>query len=99
MQLIAGRIGQGYNQRKHRKGAYWEDRYHATAVETDQYLAQCLVYIDINMVWAGVVKHPIDWPYGGYTEIQSPRERYAVIDQEKPWRSLQALIVDGSKKQ
>ena len=26
MQLVAGRTGQEYNQRKNRKGAYWEDR-------------------------------------------------------------------------
>jgi len=26
MQLIAGRTGQEYNQRKRRKGAFWEDR-------------------------------------------------------------------------
>jgi putative transposase len=32
IQLIAGRTGQEYNQRKDRKGAYWEDRYHATAL-------------------------------------------------------------------
>ena len=38
MQLIAGRVGQEYNQRKQRKGAYWEDRYHATAVDTEDYL-------------------------------------------------------------
>ncbi len=50
MQLIAGRTGQEYNQRKGRKGAYWEDRYHATAVDTEDYLARCLVYIDLNMV-------------------------------------------------
>ena len=34
MQLIAGRVGRSYNRRKSRKGAFWEDRYHATAVET-----------------------------------------------------------------
>ncbi len=28
MQLIAGRMAQEYNNRKERKGAYWEDRYH-----------------------------------------------------------------------
>ncbi len=32
IKLIAGRTGQEYNQ-KNRKGAFWEDRYHATAVE------------------------------------------------------------------
>ena len=41
IQLIAGRTGQEYNQRKKRKGAFWEDRYHATAVECDRHLAQC----------------------------------------------------------
>ena len=58
IQLVAGRTGQEYNQRKARKGAFWEDRYHATAVEADSHLAQCMVYIDLNMVRAGVVAHP-----------------------------------------
>ena len=52
IQLIAGRTGRDYNQRKARKGAYWEDRYHATAVEADEHLRRCLVYIDLNMVRA-----------------------------------------------
>jgi len=34
IKLIAGRTGQEYNQRKNRKEAFWEDRYHATAVES-----------------------------------------------------------------
>ena len=82
IQLIAGRTGQEYNQRKSRKGAYWEDRYHATAVETDNHLIQCLLYMDLNMVRAGVVNHPSEWPFCGYNEIQQPRERYALVDYE-----------------
>ena len=80
MQLIAGRTAQEYNQRKKRKGAYWEDRYHATAVETGDHLAQCLAYIDLNMVRAGVVVHPGEWKHSGYNEIQQPLQRYTVID-------------------
>ena len=83
MQLIAGRTGQEYNQRKNRKGAFWEDRYHATAVESGNHLIQCLVYIDLNMVRAGVVAHPWEWLYSGYNEIQKPRERYGLIDHER----------------
>jgi len=82
IQLIAGRTGQEYNQRKKRKGAFWEDRYHATAVETNQHLIQCLVYIDLNMVRAGVVSHPHDWDESGYKEIQQPRLRYGLIDHQ-----------------
>jgi len=83
MQLIAGRMAQEYNQRKNRKGAFWEDRYHATAVQTDRHLLSCMIYIDLNMVRAGVVKHPSEWKTSGYNEIMHPPERYTLIDQIK----------------
>jgi REP element-mobilizing transposase RayT len=82
IQLVAGRTGQQFNQRKSRKGADWEDRYRATAEETGEHLIQCLVYIDLNMVRAGVVAHPSEWGFGGYNEILAPRQRYALIDYE-----------------
>ncbi len=56
MQLVAGRTAQEFNLRKNRKGAFLEDWYHAVAVETDEQLIRCLVYIDLNMVRAGAVK-------------------------------------------
>ena len=80
MQLIAGRTAQEFNQRKKRKGAFWEDRYHATAVETNDHLLSCLTYIDLNMVRAGVAAHPSEWAWSGYAEIQEPRERYSIVD-------------------
>ena len=83
IQLIAGKTGQEFNNRKGRKGAYWQDRYHATAVETDNHLIQCMVYIDLNMVRAGVVKHPEDWQFGGYNHILKPPQRYRLVDYKK----------------
>jgi putative transposase len=80
MQLIAGRTAQEYNQRKNRQGAFWEDRYHATAVAADEHLYRCLVYIELNMVRAGVVHHPGTWKESGFIAIQKPPKRYAVID-------------------
>ncbi|MCP4471196.1 MAG: transposase, partial [Gammaproteobacteria bacterium] len=81
MQLIAGRTAQAYNRRKSRKGAFWEDRYHAMAVQTDEHLFKCLVYIDLNMVRAGIVRYPEQWPHCGYHEIGRPPKRYRIIDQ------------------
>jgi len=92
MQLVAGRTGQEFNQRKNRKGAYWEDRYHATAVETGDHLARCMVYLDTNMVRAGVVGHPCEWAFCGYNEIQEPRKKNVLIDYDK----LQRLFGAGS---
>jgi putative transposase len=43
MQLIAGRTAQEYNQRNNRQGAFWKDRYYATAIEADEHLHHCLV--------------------------------------------------------
>lgn len=80
MQLVAARVGQEYNRRKRRRGAFWEDRYFATAVETDHHLVRCLVYIDLNMVRAGRVDHPSDWKVCGFNEIQHPPQRYRIID-------------------
>ncbi len=37
IKLVAGRTGQQYNVSKNRKGAFWQDRYHATAVESNRY--------------------------------------------------------------
>ncbi len=83
IKLIAGRTGQEYNLRKNRKGAFWEDRYHATAIESKQHLLKCLVYIDLNMVRAGVVAHPSEWSFGGYNEIQKPQRKCVLIAYQK----------------
>ena len=83
IQLVAGRTAREYNQRKKRKGAFWEDRYHATAVESGEHLLQCIVYIDLNMVRAESVSHPSEWPFSGYKEIQESRRKSALIAYER----------------
>jgi putative transposase len=83
IKLVAGRTGQEYNIRKKRKGAFWEDRYHATAIENAHHLLKCLAYIDLNMVRNGVVSHPSEWQFGGYNEIQNPRKKYVLINYER----------------
>jgi putative transposase len=98
MQLIAGRSGQQYNQRKSRRGAFWEDRYHATAIQTNEHLVKCIVYIDLNMVRAGVVTHPEEWVHSGYNEIQKPRQRYALIAFKRLLRLLQFETHDELKQ-
>jgi putative transposase len=83
MNLVSSRTAQEYNLRKGRNGAFWGDRYHATAIETDSHLIQCMIYIALNMVRANVVRHPAEWPFCGYHEIQSSRQRYSIIDFNK----------------
>jgi len=98
MQLVAGRTGQEYNQRKDRRGAYWEDRYHATAIESGNHLTRCMVYMDTNMVRAGVVNHPSMWSFCGYNEIQEPRRKNVLIDYGKLQKYVGALSYEQLKK-
>ena len=82
LQLVAGRAAQEFNQRKRRKGAFWEDRYHATAIQTGTHLWRGLVYVDLNMVRAGVVQHPKEWPFGGYHELVGNKTRNRILDRQ-----------------
>ncbi len=91
IKLIAGRTAQEYNIRKKRKGAFWEDRYHATAIENDNHLLKCLFYIDVNMIRTGVIENPFDWKHCGLHEIINPKKRYGVINHER----LMALLNFG----
>ena len=52
-------------------------------VESEDHFLLCLVYIDLNMVRAGVTKHPSGWPFSGYHEIQSPQKKFALIAYQK----------------
>jgi putative transposase len=92
--LVASRTAREYNQRKKRRGAFWEDHYHATAIESELHLHKCMSYIDLNMVRAGVVNHPQEWTFTGYNEILSERERYRLINKKK----LQDLLYFQDEK-
>jgi putative transposase len=80
MHKLQGQFAAHYNRRKHRSGAFWEERYRATMVESGEHLMNCLRYIDLNMVRAGVVEHPREWRWCGYQELVGGRERYRLLD-------------------
>jgi putative transposase len=83
MRQLEGEFASVYNRRKHRRGAFWSERYHATLIEDGPHFWNCMRYIDLNMVRAGVVGHPVDWPWCGYQEITGLRQRYRILDLEE----------------
>ena len=48
----------------------------------------CLSYVDMNMVRAGVAEHPEQWPWCGYDELMGRRQRYRIIDIDRLRQSL-----------
>lgn len=90
MQAVQGRFAEAFNRRKERYGAFWSDRYHATMIDGGEHLWACLKYIDLNMVRAGVVRHPREWNWTAWHELAGERERYRLIDREALLARLEA---------
>mgnify|MGYP006280223853 FL=1 len=90
IRLAAGCTAGQYNQRKGRRGGFWDGRFRCTAVESGEHLWNCLAYVDMNMVRAGVVGHPSDWEWCGYREVAGLRERYRILDFERLVEKLEA---------
>lgn len=88
MGLTASASAQQYNKRKNRSGSLWEHPYQCTIVEDGQHLLNCLLYVDLNMVRAGVVSHPKDWDWCGFDELMGLRKRYRVVDVDRLLESL-----------
>jgi putative transposase len=57
-----------YNKRNGRRGYFWGDRFKSLIVESGETLVNCLAYIDLNPVRAGIVDKPEDyrWNSLGY---------------------------------
>ncbi len=83
MQKLEGDFAGYFNRRKHRSGSFWEDRYHCTMVEDGAHLWNCLVYVDLNMVRAGVVSHPACWNWCGYRELVGEKNRYRLLQRDR----------------
>ncbi len=57
-----------YNRRHDRRGYFWGDRFKSLIVEDGETLINCLAYIDLNPVRAGIVERPEEyrWSSLGY---------------------------------
>ena len=95
MRLAAGCTAGQYNQRKGRREGFWDGRFRCTAVESGRHLWNCLAYVDMNMVRAGVVSHPSDWEWCGYREVAGRLGRRRIEvgpveeDNENTWHALE----------
>lgn len=65
---IKQRFSCHYNKRHNRRGTLWGERFKSVLVEHGHTMMNCLAYIDLNPVRAGIVKKPEDyrWSSIGY---------------------------------
>lgn len=67
-----------YNKKRGRKGTFWAERFKSVIVEKGETLINCLAYIDLNPVRAGLVDRPENyrWSSLGYRFRSSYKEQF-----------------------
>ena len=71
-----------YNREKKRRGPLWGERFKSVIVEKGDTLINCLAYIDLNAVRAGIVKRPDDyrWCSLGYHSQSGNKDGFLSTD-------------------
>ncbi|MFW5730701.1 MAG: transposase [Desulfonatronovibrionaceae bacterium] len=67
-----------YNKNRGRKGTFWSERFKSLIVEKGETLVNCLAYIDLNPVRAGIVNRPEEykWSSLGYRFRSGRRDEF-----------------------
>jgi hypothetical protein len=76
MQQINGRYGKWFNRSFNRLGHFWSDRFKNPELLDLASVQECLLYIELNAVRAGLVRRPEQWKWG------SARLRWLKKDQD-----------------
>jgi REP element-mobilizing transposase RayT len=67
-----------YNKKRGRKGTFWAERFKSVIVEKGETLINCLAYIDLNPIRAGLVDRPEEyhWSSLGYRFRSSRKDGF-----------------------
>jgi REP element-mobilizing transposase RayT len=71
-----------YNRRHNRRGYFWGDRFKSVIVDKGETLVNCLAYIDLNPLRAGLVERPEEyrWNSLGYHLQTENKDRFLSTD-------------------
>lgn len=109
MQSLGRRYVGFFNYSYARSGTLFEGRFRSCLVQEERYLLDCLRYIELNPVRAGIVRDPGDYRWSSYrahafgapVKFWSPNELYLALGSspaqaQSAWRALvgEALDVD-----
>jgi putative transposase len=71
-----------FNKRHKRRGYFWGDRFKSVIVDKGETLVNCLAYIDLNPLRAGIAKRPEEyrWSSIGYHMQTNNKDRFLSTD-------------------
>ena len=61
MRSLQAKIARWYNETYNRRGRFWADRFKSVLLEDEKAMFDCLLYVELNPVRAGIVERPEDY--------------------------------------
>lgn len=61
-------------------GHFWQDRYKSFVMQKDDYLINCISYIEYNPIRANLVSRPEEYPWSSYSARALGRNNNSLLD-------------------
>lgn len=55
-----------FNKKHNKVGHLWQGRYKSMIIQKDKYLFDCLEYVELNPIRAGISKSPFEYPWSSW---------------------------------
>jgi REP element-mobilizing transposase RayT len=82
------------NRKNHTSGHFWSDRFYSTILEDDEALLNCMTYVDLNAIRAGIVNMPDQYNYGTVGYLLKKKNRSGMIALERLQNILSQHITE-----
>ena len=91
MRNVQGEFARWYNDTFDRVGRFWADRFRSTLLENEEAVLDCMMYVELNPVRAGLVERPEDYEGSSYFLRSIGRSGWLM--------KVRELIASGSERQ
>ncbi|MCP4628215.1 MAG: hypothetical protein GY850_32570, partial [bacterium] len=106
MKDIKQRFSRFYNNMHNRRGYFWGDRFKSLIVENGQALIDCLAYIDLNPIRAGIAQRPEEYRWssigyhaqtgnrGGFLSLDLGLREFGGLDEKECFRRYRKYVYE-----
>jgi REP element-mobilizing transposase RayT len=96
-----------YNRRHNRRGYFWGDRFKSVIVEKGETLINCLAYIDLNPLRAGLVDRPEEYRWnslgyhiqtgnkGNFLSLDFGLQEFGILDSKERLRGYRRYVYEA----
>jgi len=88
MQSITLSYNRFYQKKYNFSGHLWQGRFRSMIIQTDEYLLECLRYVELNPVRAGIVEAPGDYSFSSFNFHAYGQDRGDILDKDPCYLSL-----------